>query len=57
MGTVTEVEITNGLGDDIEVTIKGNPANVVKALVKGIGPEALMKMQEAIEAELRKRRK
>lgn len=56
---IDTVEITSGQeADQLEVTVKlkGEPEAVIKALCHGLPREALMQMQEALGAELAKRK-
>lgn len=53
----TEIEITNGKDENIEVTLtlRGKPEHVIKALVSGMPREALEQLRDALGEELEKR--
>lgn len=52
---VTEIEFKNGKDENIEVTLRGKPEHVIKALVSGMPREALEQFGEALAEELKKR--
>jgi len=57
MTTVIEaIEIGNGEGELMTVTMRGTAENIVKVLVEGLPREALEQIRDAMSAELVKRR-
>lgn len=57
METVIDIDIANGKQDDeLEVTMRGTPDAVVKALVGGLSREALKQLHDALGAEIEKRK-
>ena len=51
-----DLEITNGAEESIEITLRGKPDAMIHALVCGLPREALLQLNEALAAELEKRR-
>ena len=58
MTTETIIEtlsVGNAEGEQVEVTLRGKPEAVIKALIDGLPREALMQLGDALSTELAKR--
>lgn len=55
--TIAQVEITNDTDKDdmLEITMRGKPADLIKALVNGLDRASLVQIQEALSEELARR--
>lgn len=54
---LAEIEVENGDGADLTVTIKGKPEAIINTLVHGLGRDQLIELKEALDAEMAKREK
>lgn len=54
---IGQIEVEESVGDDLSVTLRGDPKAIVEALVSGVGHEALIAFKDALEVEIAKRAK
>src|ERR1051325_1629282 len=50
-----DVQIGNGLGDDLELTMRGKPEAIVNVLVHGLERDSLQRIADELAAELARR--
>jgi hypothetical protein len=50
-----DVQIGNGLGDDLELTMRGKPEAIVNVLVHGLERDSLQRIADELAAALARR--
>lgn len=49
---IEQIEVGNATDDKLQITLRGDATEIVKALVNGLPREALLALKEALDTEL-----